>query len=280
MNAPSIKLNLYASGYCTGDLSHVHKGAKREKTRFYALWALIEHPDLGKIILDTGYTHRFFEATKPFPARLYRYSTPVFVEEEEYAINQLARLGIEPSDIDHIVISHFHGDHVAGLKDFPNTPIWCSEPALTHVLSKNRWNGVFKGILTELLPDDLATRAMHPEDHCQPANLGAFNAWKWAEGIWFVSLPGHCRGQMGLYLENTQMGTVFLSVDATWTSHAFRSQSYPPRFVSLIMDNYQELIQTIDLLHQFHRQHPEVKILPTHCSEVAAKYLIPEKTTS
>ena len=280
MKAPKVNLKLYASGYCTGDLSHVHKGAKSQKTRFYALWALIEHPDLGRIIFDTGYTHRFFDATSAFPSRLYRYSTPVFIREEEYAINQLAQQGIKPSEIDHMVISHFHGDHVGGLKDFPDIPVWCSGLALRHALSKNRWTGVFKGILTDLLPGDLASRARFPEIHCAPEQIGPFEAWKWAEGIWFVSLPGHCRGQLGIYLENTQLGKIFLSADATWSSFAYRTNTSPPRFVSVFIDNYTKLTKTIKLLHEFYHQNPEVKIIPTHCSEVAATYLFSGKVTS
>ena len=273
MNPSLIKLRLFSSGYTKGNARHIHKGAASEMLVFHAIWAIIEHPALGKVMLDTGYTQRFFEATRSFPGRLYRFATPVFVKEEEYAIHQLARMGLRPQDINHLVISHFHADHIGGLKDFPDIPVWCSRPALSHALSKTHWNGVFKGILPDLLPKDLQQRAKHPEDYAQAEKIGLFTAWKWADGIWFVSLPGHCRGQLGLYLENTQWGTVFLIVDASWSSQAYRERIYPPKLVSIFIDSYKQLTNTIDALHAFHLAHPEVKILPCHCQEVADRYL-------
>lgn len=280
MNKHSINLRLFSSGYCTGNNSHIHKNEKSKKLSFEALWALIEHPSLGKIVLDTGYTHRFFEATRPFPNRFYRWMTPVYYQDSDAAISQLNEIGIKAEDIDHLLISHFHGDHVGGLKDFPDIPIWCSQAALKHVLSKNSWTGVFNGILTSLLPEDLEKRARHPEIEGKAEKIGPFNTWKWAEDIWFVDLPGHCRGQMGLFLRNTNMGDVMLSIDATWSSKAFRERVYPPVTVALVMDDYTQIKKTIDNLHDFHLSHPEVKILPTHCSEVAEAYLKPRKKIS
>ena len=32
--------------------------------------------------------------------------------------NQLKSLGLETSDIKHIIISHFHADHIGGIKRF------------------------------------------------------------------------------------------------------------------------------------------------------------------
>ena len=37
---------------------------KQENIKFHALFAIINHPKLGWILFDTGYTKRFYEETK------------------------------------------------------------------------------------------------------------------------------------------------------------------------------------------------------------------------
>ena len=43
--------------------------------------------------------------------------------EEAHATAQLAALGIQPSDLTHIVATHFHFDHGGGLPEFPGVPM-------------------------------------------------------------------------------------------------------------------------------------------------------------
>jgi len=90
---------------------------------------------------------------------------------------------------------------------------------------------------------------------------------KWHDDIFFVDLPGHFRGQIGLFLKNTNHGDILLCADAVWSMRSIRDQIYPSRLVSLISDNYREMKRTIDKLHNFHNEWPEIIIIPTHCDE-------------
>lgn len=262
-----IHIDFFTTGYCTAKNSHVHKGEKPFITKFEALCALIDHPSLGKILFDTGYSNRFFDVTKKYPYRLYALATPVFHFEKQSCVNQLQQLGVKTEDIAHVVVSHFHADHICGLSDFHKNNFWCSEIGLNHFKSKNALAGVSAGYLKPLLPDKFC--AQHPEKELRKITLGKFNAWQWKEDILFVDLPGHCRGQIGLFLRNTNLGDVFLVADAAWSSRAFKERIYPSRIVSFFVDNYKTLTQTIDNLHSFHTDNLDVKIIPTHCNEVA-----------
>ena len=42
---------------------------------------------------------------------------------EETAIAQIKRLGYAPEEVKHIVLTHFHYDHVGGLPDFPQAKV-------------------------------------------------------------------------------------------------------------------------------------------------------------
>ena len=56
---------------------------------------------------------RFFEATKKYPNKLYANLTKVFLKKSEEVKEQLKENNIDCNEIKHIVISHFHADHVS-----------------------------------------------------------------------------------------------------------------------------------------------------------------------
>ena len=58
-----VKLYLGAAGYCTHPEFLTLRGGSFRPVRFPAGFACILHPDHGPILLDTGYSSRFFEET-------------------------------------------------------------------------------------------------------------------------------------------------------------------------------------------------------------------------
>jgi len=267
MKQSSIQIKLFTSGFCTANKKHVFPDEPSQKIRFCATWALIQHPELGNILFDTGYHERFFKATQSFPNRIYRWVTPVFHNPEESCFNQLKANHISPDEIQHIVISHFHADHISGLIDFPKPDLWCSQKAHDFALSRNNINGVFKGVLKPLIPEDLSKRVVFPEKTQVKCNLSGLTAWQWKEDIFFVDLPGHYRGQLGLFLKRTNFGDVLLCADAAWSRKTVQQKIYPSKMVSLFIDDYSALVETIDRLHVFCLENNQAIILPTHCNE-------------
>jgi glyoxylase-like metal-dependent hydrolase (beta-lactamase superfamily II) len=130
-----VKLYLNYAGYCVAKESEVIQGGKSENVQFNALWGLIEHPEKGWILYDTGYTRRFHRATSWFPNKIYALLSPVVIDEQDEVKAQLQRAGIAPEDIQHVIVTHFHADHVGGLRDFPNATFYASRQALDYTLS-------------------------------------------------------------------------------------------------------------------------------------------------
>ncbi|MEN8250065.1 MAG: MBL fold metallo-hydrolase [Bacteroidota bacterium] len=261
-NSPHIEI--YQSGYCTANVKYSEPQQPSHKIKFYATWALIRDQQMGNILFDTGYSNRFFEGTRSFPSRIYRWITPVSYNETESCKNLLSNI-----KIDHVIISHFHADHVGGLIDFPDATIWCTKKEFEVAVSRKKSNGVFKGILTNQIPDDLASRVKHPELEYGKTQFGPLNGWSFTNNIHFISLPGHTAGQIGLLIQNSNIGDILLNADASWSQKAVKEKIYPSKMVSLFIDSYSKLKVTIDKLHEFHQMYPEVKILPTHCIETA-----------
>jgi len=270
MRIAKTKIQFFSSGYCTGNRKHIHKGEHSEKLIFHALWALIEHSELGYIVFDTGYTSRFYDVTKKFPYKLYKWATPVYHEEKQSCKNTLLSKGIRPADIDHVVISHFHADHIGGIRDFPNAKKWFKNSAIKHFQNKNNWSGIVKAYIKPLVPKDIS--GYYPEDSFPEADWNGFKIWKWKEDISFVDLPGHSRGQIGLFIKDTNLGDVFLLADASWSLHSIREKVYPSQIVKIFVDDYDETTKTINKLHDLYERCPDILLVPSHCSEIAERF--------
>ena len=70
-----MRVRFFKSGYCTSHSKVVDPRTSFVEIPFSAVWALIDLPDGGFAMVDTGYTEHFITATKPFPDRFYRWIT-------------------------------------------------------------------------------------------------------------------------------------------------------------------------------------------------------------
>ena len=121
---------------------------------FPAHCALIIHPSIGPILYDTGYADHFEEETRALPGAVYRALTPVQLPAEERLTRQLARHGVQPGDVERVFISHFHADHVAGLRDLPRARFVALRDDVPANLRHSGWSGLRRGFLPGLLPAD------------------------------------------------------------------------------------------------------------------------------
>ncbi|TXK81877.1 MBL fold metallo-hydrolase [Paenibacillus sp. N3.4] len=270
---PQVKLQLFAAGYCIHPEWVTIRGGKFGRIRIPALFALIDHPEKGYILWDTGYSERFLAATHRFPARLYRMLTPVNYRASESAVNQLRAQGIAPEDIKIVIISHFHADHIAGLKDFPNARFMFVAEAYDGVKGLSGIAALRRAFLPELLPSDLEARSTLISND-RKVELGTESSpfpYAWdvlGDGrLLAVDLPGHADGQIGLFL-STQKRTYFLCADAAWSRKAVEENRPPHPVASLIMPDKTRYRESFERVVDLQRMHPHVRIIPSHCPEV------------
>lgn len=272
-----MDVQLLVCGYCDGKEHHVLKGGRRKTIKFPALTALIKHPEKGYILFDTGYSNRFYEETKKWPGKIYAFMTPTHVKEEEYLVNQLAKKGIQAEEIKYVIISHFHGDHICGMKDFPNAQFICSQEAFDNVqkVKDKAWKAIFQGVLPGLLPEDFADRAWTYENKGLKVEeddiLGTCHDL-FADGlIKTIPLPGHHYGQIGLLLQ-TKKGPLLLAADACWLGQAYKENRMPSSISKLLLSDWNAFKESLNKLHLFYKEYPEVAIIPTHCEATQAEY--------
>lgn len=84
---------------------------------------VIEHPE-GVIVVDTGDTARTAEpGYHPRWHPFYRSAVRFAIRPEDEIGPQLQRLGIVPTDVRTVVMTHLHSDHSGGLAHFPKSEI-------------------------------------------------------------------------------------------------------------------------------------------------------------
>ena len=263
-----VKLHLGYAGYCLAKENDAIAGGKKRKIKFQALWGLILHPTKGYILFDTGYTERFYKATKNYPNKLYADITKVKIKKEETIKFQLEAAGFSTEDIAYVFISHFHADHVGGLKDFPSAQIITSRVAWDYTKTLPHFRAFSRGVLLDLIPSDLDERIVFIEDlqmNSDPIFNRVFDVFG-DESILVYELPGHARGQTGIKIA-TVNATYFLIADACWLKASYEHYILPNPIVRLFFDSWSDFKTSLKNVHLFHKQFPKTKIVPTHCSE-------------
>ncbi|HEX5393178.1 MAG TPA: MBL fold metallo-hydrolase [Rhodocyclaceae bacterium] len=270
----TVELHLLRVGACRHLECMAARGGRWESVEFPALCGLIRHPKRGWLLYDTGYAEHFFTATTHWPERLYRTALPVKLPEAEILKTQLASLGVTPADIGTVIVSHYHGDHIAGLRDFPNAHFIALNSDTKHftALAGQRWRATLGGHLPGLLPDDFLHRVT-TADTCPKRDLPNWLA-PFETGfdllddgsLLGVPLPGHSHGQLGLFIPDTGGRSTFLVADACWSLPALRDGRMPSRLALFINAERKRFIDTFNGLSAIARRETTVAILPSHCT--------------
>jgi N-acyl homoserine lactone hydrolase len=185
----------------------------REWTEPLPIYAFaIEHPE-GVIVVDTGETARVSEPGY-FPRwhPVFRRAVRERVEPEQEIGPQLERLGIRPSDVHRVVMTHLHTDHAGGLHHFPDNEILVSRAEVQYASGlrgrvrgypNRRWPAWFDPTLVDLPPVPFGPF---------PQSLRLTEAGD----VTLVPLPGHSPGQLGVVVEDGDH-SVLLAADASYT---------------------------------------------------------------
>ncbi len=245
---------------------------------FPSYFGIFNHPKRGLILYDTGYSERFSREVSHFPGKLYGWMTPVKYSPSETALAQIQAKGLSAQDVKYIFISHFHADHISGLKDFPNAQLVCFKSAFDEISELGPWKSLLHGVLPDLLPEGIKERALWVEDtmmislpaYMQPFHYG-FDLFG-DQSLIAVELPGHTQGQMGLLFQDLLGQEVFLIGDACWSSRAYQENRTPNPITRLILSNWREYCETLSRLNHLHRSYPKLKMIPSHCSFAASGY--------
>jgi glyoxylase-like metal-dependent hydrolase (beta-lactamase superfamily II) len=173
---------------------------------------LVECAD-SLVLIDTGYGLRDVHDPQSRIAKVMLAMMKPDLREEMTAIRQIERLGFDPRDVRHIVLSHLDFDHAGGLDDFPG--------ATVHLLADEVSRATEQRTLLDRLryrPAQWNTRALwrtyKPETG---EDWHGFSCVRQLAGLppelLLVPLIGHTLGHAGVVVERPE-GTLLYASDA------------------------------------------------------------------
>lgn len=159
---------------------------------------LLLETDTSLVLIDTGYGLRDVRDPRSRIARPFLAMLKPELREEMTAIRQIERLGLDPRDVRHIVLSHLDFDHAGGLDDFPH--------ATVHLMAQEATSASRRTTILDRMryrPQQWGTRAnwqVHDVDAGEP--WFGFAKVRALEGIepdvLMVPLIGHTLGHAGV----------------------------------------------------------------------------------
>ncbi len=271
-----LEFELCKAGFCRHPEILSMKNGSFRSCEFPSLFAIIRHPQEGVILFDTGY-HPEYNRRVKWPENIYPLISPGFISKNQTAAQQLKTRGIAPAEVNWIVISHFHGDHIAGLKDFKKAKFLCRKSAFQNNYGKSAWRNLLNAYLPHLLPKDFLKRVVWIDD-CRTWSGQAASQFVFSGADLFgdgsliaIDLPGHKEGQVGLVFNSEKNGKCFMIADASWSLKALREMRPPPRVAGLVFDSSKEYLKTFSKIHTLYLKQPELQLIPSHCIETFLK---------
>lgn len=273
LTPPRVEVHWLRVGRCRHPEWVTLQGGRWQPIDFPALCALILHPTIGPVLYDTGYADHFHTETRALPNALYRWITPVTLRPDEHLGAQLRRHGVALADVQRVLVSHFHADHVAGLRDLPQARFTALRDDVAGSLGHRGLSALRRGILPGLLPSDFTER-LDIADERPVVSLGP----EWApfslgydllgdRSVIGVPLPGHAPAQMGLVMWRRSGQPVMLVADACWSTRAIRENRLPSMLARPVMHNWARYRSTLTQLHMLQCQQPDLLMLPSHCAD-------------
>ncbi|WP_374619122.1 MBL fold metallo-hydrolase [Devosia sp.] len=193
-------------------------------------YGLMLDPAGRPVLIDTGYGPRATEM--PGRSAMLRFYGRVLgpqLVREELPLAVLARHGYGAGDVAQIVLTHFHPDHVAALRDFPAARILASGAAWRRIAAMRRHQQLRHAVFAELLPPDLAARLDPLEERPEvaaPLGLGTGRDVFGDGNCIAIELPGHALGHFGLVWPKRERPLLY-AVDTQWLSAAVLEERLP-----------------------------------------------------
>lgn len=186
-----------------GDISRWSPGVNEGKSMdFVDNCYLIKHAQ-GWMLWDTGVADAIAampDGQKPADLRATHWKRPKTLG------SQLEQLGVKPSDIKYVAVSHSHPDHIGNVEMFPQTMLLVQK-------AEYEWPGANN--VPRFKPEHPVTKLEGDKDVFGDAS------------VTIISTPGHTPGHQSLLVKLPKTGALLLSGDAVHFQSNWDSRRVP-----------------------------------------------------
>ncbi len=239
---------------------------------------LLEHPTAGHLLVDTGlhasiaggradaragdraggragnFGRERVRNLGAVGAVMSRHTT---MRPEQTAAAQLRALGLDPAEIQLVVMTHLHFDHASALSDFPNATVLVNEREWRAAWARDH---ILHGYATAQLDPHPSYRTL---DFSSPpaAARGPFERTLDVFGdgsLTLASTPGHTAGHLSLIARLAEREAL-LTADAAYTLATIRERQRP-----WLTYNRSAFEHSLRQVQAYDRENPDALILPGH----------------
>lgn len=100
---------------------------------------LLVETNAGLVLIDTGFGLRDIAEPRARLSAFFLALVKPDLREDMTAIRQIQRLGFDPRDVRHIVLTHLDFDHAGGLHDFPHARVHLMTRERDAALAQHTW---------------------------------------------------------------------------------------------------------------------------------------------
>jgi N-acyl homoserine lactone hydrolase len=223
---------------------------------------VVKHPS-GVVVIDTGKSFTLEEEMKElrFKDRVLAGQIMGPLEDIDRAPAALHKVGVEPSQLRSIIITHFHGDHAGGLADLPGAPVLLAKEEIyfaTHLADAGTFH-VFRD------QEKAAEGRMVPIDFKpQPYEIFTQSADLFGDGsVVIVPLFGHTPGSVAVFV-NAGSRRILHVGDAVVVREGFERPARKGKVLGVTDNDPESAAYQVGVLHQLHQKDPALVILPAH----------------
>jgi len=218
---------------------------------------MVEHPR-GRLLIDAGAGRQVTEHLKTTPLLLRALAS---LTVKAPTLDALAARGLGPRDLRGVVLTHSHWDHVSGLEDLREVPVWITPEELAHARSDDEGGKLYR---------ELEAHGQFQLEELRFAgdSYGPFSESHdfFGDGsVVLVPMPGHTPGSIAVFVTLPD-GKRFLVIgDTSWTREGVDWPAEKPWLARRMVDfDAAGVREQLVLLHQLQRANPNLVIIPAH----------------
>lgn len=218
---------------------------------------VLRHPEAGTILVDTGmHADAAADLRADFGPLMSIFFRGIRPADQPFDA-QLRDLGVEPDEVERVVMTHLHVDHTSGMRLLPNAEFTCAreewEAAVVRGASR-------AGYVGHHLPPRSRMRLIDFEREGTPHGPFERTIDLLGDGaIRLLSTPGHTRGHLSLLVRAAGIGDLLIVGDAAYTLRSIEEQ-----IPSLLTVDGQAYRASLGALKRFADANPDATLVPTH----------------
>ena len=218
---------------------------------------VLRHPERGVVLVDTGMHPDAARNVRrdfgPAMGLLFRSLEPAAAPFDD----QLRERGVDPHDVEAVVMTHLHADHTSGMRLLPRARFTCTGREWR--AATRRW-AASQGYVGRHLPDPGRMDLIDFEADGEPHGPFARTVDLDGDGsVRLLSTPGHSAGHLSVLARLDGGREVLIVGDAAYTLRSIREQRLP-----LFTADDERYRSTLRELKAFAEQRPDAILVPSH----------------